>query len=59
LGEIRNEYVSLLGKLHGEENHLEVLDIDGEIILKRVLEKWHVELYWIEFGVCPFQREVF
>ena len=38
-GEIRNEYVILLGKLHGEENHLEVLDIDGEMILKRVLEK--------------------
>jgi hypothetical protein len=54
-GVIRNEYLILLGNLHGEENHLEVLDIDGEIIIKPVLEKLHVELaYRIEFGVRPF-----
>jgi hypothetical protein len=36
--ETRNEYVILIGQHHGEENHWEGLDLDREIILKRILK---------------------
>ena len=39
-GETRTEYVILIGQHRGEENHLEELDMDGEVILKQVLESF-------------------
>ena len=39
MGEMRGAYGVLVGKDEGK-NHLEDLDIDGRIILRRIFRKW-------------------
>jgi hypothetical protein len=38
-----------------ERDHFEDLGIDGRIILKRILKKWHWGMDWID-SVCDRDR---
>jgi hypothetical protein len=52
-GERRGAYWVLVGRTKGK-NHLEDLDVDGTIIIKRIFKKWDgevwIELIWLRIG---------